>query len=472
MSKSLGPTNISVSPLWTILQLKQRFHKDFGYPIGNQSWIFQSTLMVDNKMTLLDYKVIESTDVYLYLADPDVAGGIEASLAPLAKVTELEEISISLTKTMEFEAELERFEAEVAKSPSGKDVSKKEDQKEDKTEKVLCPSITVKPKDNEVFVVSKTTSEPLFTSTDMNILDVSDTEESRSNAVNETPPEPPQRSTSQKINSRPILPLQVRSQASASTSTTRETSKIEHTINKIDALQSQLKKPAEKPQETNWACAICTLINTHSGEDCAACMHKRTKPNPIPKPPRDAQNLNNPVVSNPIVMTALVNPNVSKTKYRGVDNYNPAALVFPTVAEALKSKNPIIKTVMMKNPDHFELPTPAKPQSNTNSAKKKKKPAPAPPLQLNHNGNTYLELLNMDTTGFVPNTEPFECSICFVEYERAEGAVLRDCLHTFCRECLARTVEYSEEPAVKCPYIDADYSCESNLQVCALILTR
>ncbi|KAK9510442.1 hypothetical protein O3M35_005230 [Rhynocoris fuscipes] len=42
-------------------------------------------------------------------------------------------------------------------------------------------------------------------------------------------------------------------------------------------------------------------------------------------------------------------------------------------------------------------------------------------------------------------TEVFECPICLMECGPLQGVVLRECLHVFCRPCLAQTVEFSEE---------------------------
>ncbi|XP_047474650.1 uncharacterized protein LOC125028998 [Penaeus chinensis] len=70
----------------------------------------------------------------------------------------------------------------------------------------------------------------------------------------------------------------------------------------------------------------------------------------------------------------------------------------------------------------------------------------------------------LERQGYVPNRESFECRICFLDFDVGEGAVLRDCLHTFCRECLANAIKYSDTAMVKCPYRDDQYSCDSSLQ--------
>ncbi|GLH09616.1 RanBP-type and C3HC4-type zinc finger-containing protein 1 [Gryllus bimaculatus] len=86
--------------------------------------------------------------------------------------------------------------------------------------------------------------------------------------------------------------------------------------------------------------------------------------------------------------------------------------------------------------------------------------AKAPPEQNEH----YQELVNLDNTDLVPNTDPFDCSVCFTPCDRHEGVVLRDCLHTFCKPCLVNTVQFNEEAEVKCPFRDNNYACDSVLQ--------
>jgi len=68
----------------------------------------------------------------------------------------------------------------------------------------------------------------------------------------------------------------------------------------------------------------------------------------------------------------------------------------------------------------------------------------------------YLEHINLN---LVPNEDEFECKICFTEIAPGVGVVLRDCLHTFCRDCIGGHIEVSETAEVKCPYRDDDYSC-------------
>ncbi len=49
----------------------------------------------------------------------------------------------------------------------------------------------------------------------------------------------------------------------------------------------------------------------------------------------------------------------------------------------------------------------------------------------------------LDSVNLVPNTDAFECSICLETYEPGEGVVLRECLHTFCRQVLFNLRTYT-----------------------------
>ncbi|KAF2355276.1 Zinc finger RanBP2-type [Trinorchestia longiramus] len=70
----------------------------------------------------------------------------------------------------------------------------------------------------------------------------------------------------------------------------------------------------------------------------------------------------------------------------------------------------------------------------------------------------------LDKDALVKCTEGFECRVCFTDVAPREGVVLRECLHVFCRECLANAVRYSDTAAVKCLYRDDNYSCDATIQ--------
>ncbi|XP_041423645.1 ranBP-type and C3HC4-type zinc finger-containing protein 1 [Xenopus laevis] len=76
----------------------------------------------------------------------------------------------------------------------------------------------------------------------------------------------------------------------------------------------------------------------------------------------------------------------------------------------------------------------------------------------------FQHLLQLDNEVLIPNQEPIECRICFSEVPVGGGVLLRECLHSFCRECLRQLVNCCEEPEVSCPFRDETYGCNSKLQ--------
>ncbi|XP_031343206.1 uncharacterized protein LOC116170823 isoform X2 [Photinus pyralis] len=101
-----------------------------------------------------------------------------------------------------------------------------------------------------------------------------------------------------------------------------------------------------------------------------------------------------------------------------------------------------------------------------------KRKAPQPTVQKQQH---YLQLLNLDNADLVENGEPFDCLVCLTEINSREGVTLRECLHQFCKNCLAHTIEFTEDAEVKCPYRDDEYSCDISLQdreIKALVTTE
>ncbi|KAM5157644.1 ranBP-type and C3HC4-type zinc finger-containing protein 1-like [Mantella aurantiaca] len=76
----------------------------------------------------------------------------------------------------------------------------------------------------------------------------------------------------------------------------------------------------------------------------------------------------------------------------------------------------------------------------------------------------FLYLLQLDNEVLIPNQEAIECRICFSEVPAGAGVLLRECLHSFCRDCLRQLVNCCEEPEVSCPFRDDMYACDSKLQ--------
>ncbi|XP_063697047.1 uncharacterized protein LOC134828032 [Culicoides brevitarsis] len=74
------------------------------------------------------------------------------------------------------------------------------------------------------------------------------------------------------------------------------------------------------------------------------------------------------------------------------------------------------------------------------------------------------KLRELDSRGYIPNSESFDCAICMDKCQRGDGVILRECLHEFCKECLANHIKHSDEAAVKCPFQDDVYQCLCFLQ--------
>ncbi|KAM8966339.1 sharpin [Pelodytes ibericus] len=76
----------------------------------------------------------------------------------------------------------------------------------------------------------------------------------------------------------------------------------------------------------------------------------------------------------------------------------------------------------------------------------------------------FMHLLELDNEVLIPNQESIECRICFTDIPPGVGVLLRECLHSFCRDCLRQVVNCCEDPEVSCPFRDDTYSCDSKLQ--------
>ena len=82
----------------------------------------------------------------------------------------------------------------------------------------------------------------------------------------------------------------------------------------------------------------------------------------------------------------------------------------------------------------------------------------------NRSNNEFFHLQNLDAESYVPNAEPFECPICFSVLGIGDGVILKNCLHSFCIECLSDYIKHFDEPEVICPYNSELGSCEMLIQ--------
>ncbi|KAM3841627.1 sharpin isoform 2-T2 [Vipera latastei] len=76
----------------------------------------------------------------------------------------------------------------------------------------------------------------------------------------------------------------------------------------------------------------------------------------------------------------------------------------------------------------------------------------------------FQQLCQLEDEALVPNQEEMECRICYLKVEPGNGVLLRECLHSFCRDCLRQLVNCNQDPQVSCPFRDNSYACTSHLQ--------
>lgn len=81
-------------------------------------------------------------------------------------------------------------------------------------------------------------------------------------------------------------------------------------------------------------------------------------------------------------------------------------------------------------------------------------------IETTNNINSYDELLDLENAAYIPNYQPFNCTICLSDINCIEGVTLKNCLHNFCKDCLANTIKYSDDAEIKCPYTDEQYHCD------------
>lgn len=71
----------------------------------------------------------------------------------------------------------------------------------------------------------------------------------------------------------------------------------------------------------------------------------------------------------------------------------------------------------------------------------------------------YEELLALENSenNLVLNFEKFDCTICFGNFQAGEGVIIRNCFHTFCKDCLTNFIKVSEVSDIKCPETDCEF---------------
>lgn len=413
-----GPIHISIFPTISVLDLKRKILKDFRIPVERQQWILNDKLATDDKQCLTEFGMDDKSVIYLYIQD--------LKLAKVGSDEKLSNVIINLPQnsqgnldhkrslqqklTYDQEQEMEEVGAKALPLPADEIPGMG-------TLKVgwICPLCTLINSPNRPGCVACSETRPFSY----------------------------------------VIPDEYKR---------KEEYEMPEELKRFlnDDLEMDKKvevKTRLQPEKSN-DLNRTNLVNRKSAEilNIAITERENTPPNKTAFSYKSANAMHQ---TTSIVMTAITSsPNITKNRYRGVDNYNPHVMkkaeIIPTTNFGVIPKPVTISKLQEPLSGRTSLLPISKPMLK----KQNSSDGAVPKITSKH----YTELLSLDTTDVVPNSEPFECTVCFMEIGAKDGVVLRDCLHVFCRECIINTIKYNDEAEVKCPYLDAVYSCESFIQ--------
>lgn len=399
-----GPIQIAIFPTINVLDLKRKILRDFRIPIERQQWILNDKLATDDKQCLTEFGMDDKSVIYLYIQDAKK----QTNLVPDDKLSNVVE-SLSHKPTNENDVEQD-YEGAKALPLTADEIPSSG------TLKVgwVCPLCTLINSPNRPGCVACSETRP-------------------SNYV--IPDEYKRKAEYE-------MPVELKQFLDDDTSKD-DNSKVE-VITRLHP-ENDLNKTK--------------VVNRKSAEILNISITERDTTPPT-KSPFSYKAVNPIHQTTSIVMTAITSsPNITKNRYRGVDNYNPHVMkkaeIIPLTNLGVIPKPVTISKLQEPLAGRTSLLPISQPM-----LKKQKSSDDGGKITSQH----YNELLSLDTTDVVPNSEPFECPVCFMKFGPKDGIVLRDCLHVFCRECIINTIKYNDEAEVKCPYLDAVYSCDSIIQ--------
>ncbi|KAG4074856.1 hypothetical protein HA402_009281 [Bradysia odoriphaga] len=410
-----GPIHISIFPTISVLDLKRKILRDFQIPIERQQWILNDKLATDDKQCLTEFGMDDKSVIYLYIQDLKRTNGLSD-----------EKLSNVIVDPMK------RSDQAASSSQSLLNIDQEQD-----NEEVGAKALPLPPDEipgNRTLKVGWVC--PLCT------------------LIN-SPSRPGCVACSETRPSNYVIPDEYK--RSAEYEMPEELKRFlnddfdkDEKQEVITRLHPEMSNDLNKAKVVNRKSA--EILNISITEQETVASSKSTF----------AYKPSNPVLqTTSIVMTAITSsPNITKNRYRGVDNYNPHVMkkaeIIPTTNFGVIPK----PVTISKLQEPLSGRTSLLPVSQPVLKKQNSLDAGAAKITSKH----YNELLSLDTTDVVPNSEPFECPICFMKFGEKEGVVLRDCLHVFCRECIINTIKYNDEAEVKCPYLDEVYSCDSIIQ--------
>lgn len=412
-----GPIQISIFPTISVLDLKWKILKDFQIPVERQQWILNDKLATDDKQCLTEFGMDDKSVIYLYIQDlkktnfaPDIKLSNVVNHSDSIKNSNgnlnLDSRSLQQNVTNDQDQDMEEVGAKALPLPADEIPGIG-------TLKVgwVCPLCTLINSPNRPGCVACSETRP----SNYIIPD-----EYKRKGEYEMPEELKRFLNDEAVEDKKIE-VKTRLQPEKSNDLNRK-----NLVNRKSAEILNISIPSDRENNRS-------AVSFKTGNS----IHQTTS----------------------IVMTAMTSsPNITKNRYRGVDNYNPHVMkkgqIIPTTNIGVIPKPVTISKLQEPLSGRTSLLPISQPILKKQIISDNSK----------SNSKHYTELLSLDTTDVVPNSEPFECPICFMPMKANEGIVLRDCLHIFCRECVILTIKYNDEAEVKCPYLDAVYSCDSIIQ--------
>ncbi|EDS43784.1 ubiquitin conjugating enzyme 7 interacting protein [Culex quinquefasciatus] len=428
-----GPLKVSVSSTLTLAQWKLKFARDYGIPLAIQRWVCNDLYLSNERKTLYDYGVDSEHVLQLYIVSEAVKPlkplGTTVAAASVVKVEEKVVPVMTVVKP-----QFSKTEAKILSvSDSDGDGSDTQNEMHEDDSKL---GATALPTISENNGPQNDTEEgwvcPLCTL-------INPPNRPGCGACSEARPASYVVPARYRRNDDELIPEELKRFIHDDV---RKSSDVQ-LRNPPKELRNDLNRVSSNRKSSD-------IFNILLDESKVAESQTRTsQPNPSTTDLLTTRHIQVPEQKN-IVMTAFASPNITRNKYRGVDNFNPNSYnngVAPAPKEGpiISTASPIVRAVLLKErkPVKFERNGLVMPDDDTDVT------------------NHYMELVNLDSADVIANVDAFECPICFSAFEQYEGVVLRDCLHTFCKECLANTINFSEEAEIRCPFMDAVYSCES-----------
>uniref|UniRef100_A0A182XKS7 RanBP-type and C3HC4-type zinc finger-containing protein 1 n=1 Tax=Anopheles quadriannulatus TaxID=34691 RepID=A0A182XKS7_ANOQN len=445
-----GPIRMTLAAFATLAQLKAKLCNEYQIPVAVQRWRCDDQPLDDDTRTLYDYG-IQTSDrtLFVYIVQPAVPA--KDPKPPLLKQQNFSRAEIKLlsvssesdgehSDTQNDETVLGATALPKAAPRTAVTVPKCEITVENTSSASepgwACPMCTLINALDRPGCAACSEARPSHLRPPSPVEQITVTPEDLTRYLDQQPPLAPERRTKE-----PTMHVQLRVPPIETRNDLNRISSNRKSSDIFNILHDESKGPP-------------TLVPPHA-PSLATCSP------PVPKPRTTdlirPEHIQVPEQSR-IVMTALAthrSPNITRSQYRGVDNFNPnsSGMVKPE-RPMITTASPIVRAVLLKG----------------SSGEK------ASAVRFGRNGlalpedgsdvtpNHYTELVNLDNADLIANIEPFECPICFGAFQPYEGIVLRDCLHSFCKQCLISTIQYSEDAAIRCPYSDAVYSCESVIQ--------